>query len=367
MRLLSLVLCLATLGCSHLTQWGVRAPKKDEPFFRVRWSKNFDVHNPGNLGLTYGGVASADDVLYVGTLGGVFQAIDTETGRVLWSQQEAKSIAAPGTVFGEYVYYGTQAGRLIVRQRLSGALKYAIDLGSPIESAPVIANGRMLIYLRGHQIACLDAETGKIIWNYRRAVPVTVTLQRTTKPLVVGERVIVGFADGFAGALSLQEGTLLWEQKMVETQKFVDVDLNPVFTNGIVITGSPSGELKGLDPRDGSVRRQYPVQALSQPLLRGEAIIVGDMDGAVSFLDLQGKVLKKAQVSAWPINQLVWWKDHIVTVNLKGEVQALDPLSLTKVDEFLLGHDQSAVFGDLTSDDSGLGMLTSRNRLFYFQ
>ncbi|MFP5458859.1 MAG: hypothetical protein ACLGG7_09020, partial [Bacteriovoracia bacterium] len=143
--------------------------------------------------------------------------------------------------------------------------------------------------------------------------------------------------------------------------------LNPVFTNGLVITGSPTGELKGLDPRDGSVRRQYPVQALSQPLLRGEAIIVGDMDGTVSFLDLQGKVLKRAQVSEWPINQLVWWKDHIVTVNLKGEVFALDPLSLSKVDEFLLGHDQSAVFGDVTSDDSGLGMLTSRNRLFYFQ
>lgn len=360
------LLSLLVGGCSQLKN--VRAPEREKKFFTVRWAKNLDFNYiPGNLPMTYGGVTSAQDVLYVGALDGSFRAVDEENGRELWRFTESKSIAAPALVHGEDVYYGTQGGRLVVRQAVSGELKYAIDLGAPIESAPVIHEGRLIIYLRGHQIVCLDAATGKVIWNYRRAVPVTVTLQRTTRPLIVGSKIIVGFADGFAGALSLQEGSLLWEQKLVETQKFVDVDLNPVLVDNLVVTGSPSGDLRALDPQDGSIRRQFDVGALSHPLVRGQTLIFGTAHGEVVFLGMDGKVMKESRVSKDAVNQLWWWKDHIVVATFGGELLAVDPLSMTVVEKFPLGHDQSAIFGDVAQDSQGLGLLTTRSRLFFFQ
>lgn len=364
MRLLAI--CLILLGCSQLER--LEKPVRERDFFHVRWAKNLDfTYVPGNLPISYGGVSSANDIMYVGALDGSFRAIDVENGRELWKVVEAESIAAPGLVEEEQVFYGTQGGRFFSRQALSGELKYAIDLGAPIEAAPVYYEGRLIIYLRGHQIVCLDAQTGKIVWNYRRAIPVTVTLQRTTKPLVVGNKIIVGFADGFAGALSLQEGSLIWEQKLVETQKFVDVDINPIKVGEMVVTGSPSGELKALDPADGTIRRQFEVSALSHVLVRGENLLFGTSFGEVIFLSPMGQVIKRQKVTKDAINQVWWWKDHIVVATFGGELLALDPVSFATIGRFKLGSGASTVFGEIAEDGQGLGMLTSRNRLFFFE
>ena len=363
----SLFLALFVLaGCSQVGK--IHGPKREKKFFHVRWAKNLDFNYlPGNLPLSYGGVASGADTLFVGALDGSFRAVDEENGRELWRHLEGKSIAAPALVHEDLVYYGTQGGRLVVRQAVDGELKYAIDLGAPIEAAAVWHDGRLIIYLRGHQIVCLDAVSGKIIWNYRRAVPITVTLQRTTKPLVVDNRIIVGFADGYAGALSLAEGTLIWEQRLVETQKFVDVDLDPILVDGLVVTGSPSGELKALDPKDGAIRRQFSASALSNPMVRGQTLLFGNAHGEISFIGMDGKVIKEARVTRDAINQLWWWKDHIVVATFGGELLAVDPLNLQVVERFPLGHSQSSIYGQAGQDSQGLGILTSRSRLFFFE
>jgi outer membrane protein assembly factor BamB len=359
------LLIVLLAGCSRIE---VKAPPRETKFFHVRWAKELDsLYTTGNLPLTYGGVSSTDGVLVVGSLDGQVRGVDVENGRDLWKAKEGTPIAAPAVIDGESAYYGTQGGRLIVRHPVSGAMKYAIDLGAPIESAPVIHEGRLLIYLRGHQVACLDAATGKVIWNYRRAVPVSVTLQRTTRPLILGDKVIIGFADGFAGALSLQEGTLIWEQKLVETQKFVDVDLNPIQVENLIVTGSPSGQLKALDPTDGSIRRDFGVGSLSHPLLRGQSLILGTMDGEIIFLGFDGAILKRHKVTDSPINQVFWWKDHLVLANFDGELLAIDPLTFQEVGRFALGHDQSALFGDVALSEQGMGVLSSRNRLYFFE
>ncbi|MBY0516955.1 MAG: PQQ-binding-like beta-propeller repeat protein [Bacteriovoracaceae bacterium] len=367
MRFAFLVL-IFLFGCSQFKNWDIKSPEHSKDFFTIRWAKNLDyTYQPGNLPITYGGVTVANDVIYAGALDGSFRAIDVENGRILWEHLEVKSIAAPALVYGDFIYYGTQSGRLLVRQAISGELKYAIDLGAPIESAPVYHEGRLVIYLRGHQIVCLDAETGKIIWNYRRAVPVTVTLQRTTKPLVIGNKIFVGFADGFAAALSLQEGSMLWEQKLVETQKFVDVDLNPILVDNLIITGSPSGELTGLDPNDGTIRRQFGLSALSHPMVRGQSLLFGNQAGEIVFMTTEGKVLKQKVVSKHGINQTWWWKDHVVAATFGGELLAIDPLTLEVKARFMLGNSQSAVFGDIAQDSQGLGIMSSRNRLYFFE
>ena len=367
----SFAIALALLfvsGCGTVKRWGIHAPENKKDFFQVRWAKAYDsLYTTGNLPITVGGVTIGDGIVYVGALDGGFHALDSENGRELWSFDEKSPLTASSLVSDGNVFYGTQGGRLIVRQAVTGELKYAIDLGAPIESAPVIHEGRLIVYMRGHQIVCLDALTGKIIWNYRRAVPITVTLQRTTRPLFIGDKVIVGFADGYAGALSLHEGILQWEQKLVDIQKFVDVDINPIISDGLIVTGSPSGELKALDSLDGSIRRNYTIGSLSQPILRGTSLVFGTDGGEVIFMAPNGEILKRHRVSKKPINHLVWWKDNLVAITFGGDILGIDPLTFKEIGRFSLGHDQSAVFGDLALSEKGLGVLSSRNRLFFFE
>ncbi len=366
MKYLSLLaLALLTVACGQLK---LDPPKRENKFFNVVWSKNLDPeYVSGNLPIGFGAPRIYNDIVYQGSLKGDMTAYDVESGRVLWSVNEKTELGAPVEFFKDHVAYGGLNGRLFVRHYLSGKLKYPIDLAAPIESAPYFFNDHLFVYLRGHQIVHLDADTGKILWSYKRAVPVTTTLQRTTKPLVVGNKVIVGFADGYIGALSIDEGLLLWETKIVDSAKFVDVDLNPVLAGGVVISGSPSGDLTAINPENGAISRSYGISAMAHPILKGEQLILGTNDGEVILMGLGGEILKRVKISSQPVSAVAWWKDSLVAASFDGKVRAIDPLTLKVIGEFALGYEYSSVFSDLVVQDDYLALYSSRNRLYVFQ
>lgn len=365
MKLILLLCLLSFMGCARLKP---SAPDKETRFFKNAWAKNLDTtYVTGNLPIGVGAPRIFNDIVYMGTLDGMMNAYDAESGRLLWSVDDKTPLGGPVEFFKDHVAYGGLNGRFFVRHYLSGKLKYAIDLAASVESAPVFHNDHLFIYLRGHQIVHLDAETGKVIWAYKRAVPVTTTLQRTTKPLVIGNKVIVGFADGFLGALSMDEGLLLWETKLVENSKFVDVDLNPILAGGMIISGSPSGELKAINPESGAVARSYGVSVMAHPVLKGEQLILGTNDGEVIIMGLNGDILKRVQVSKLAVSAVTWWKGMLVVASFDGKIQAVDPLTMKIVDNFGLGYDFSAIFSDLVTTDDYLALYSSRNRLYLFR
>lgn len=365
MRKLLPLLLVIFVGCS---QFKLDAPKQDNRFFKVGWAKNLDgEYVSGNLPIGLGAPRIFNDIVYMGSLDGSMHAYDVESGRLLWKQDEKTPLGGPVEFFKDHVVYGGLSGRLFVRHYLTGVLKYAIDLAAPVESAPVFHSDRLTIYLRGHQIVQLDAETGKILWAYKRAVPVTTTLQRTSKPLMIGNKIILGFADGFIGALSRDEGLLLWETKIVENQKFVDVDLNPILAGGNIITGSPTGELKAINPDNGAIARSFGVSLQSHPVLKGEQLILGSNDGEVIIMALSGEILKKVKISDQPVSAVGWWKDMLVAATFDGYLNAIDPLSMKVVDRFALGYDFSAIYSDLVVNENYLALYSSRNRLYLFE
>lgn len=345
----------------------LKTPSQEKKIFHVGWSKNMDTtFESGNLPIGLGAPRIFQDIVYMGSLSGVMNAYDLETGRTLWSVKEKTPLGGPVEFFKDHIAYGGLSGRFFVRHYLSGKLKYSIDLMDPIESAPYYFNGRLIVYLRGHQIVHLDAETGKILWVYKRAVAVTTTLQRTSRPLVVGNKIIVGFADGFVGALSLDEGLLLWETKLVETSKFVDVDLNPVLVGGSVIIGSPAGNLKSVNPDSGAISQSYSLSVMSHPFVKNQQLLLGTNDGEVVIMSLSGEVLKKLKVSKFAVSAVTWWKNYIIAASFDGKLRAIDPLEMKVIETFSLGYDFSSVFSDLVTTEESLAVYSSRNRLYLF-
>ena len=102
-------------------------------------------------------------------------------------------------------------GRLYSRNSISSKINYSIDLGSPIESAPLISDGKMYVHLRDHKIVALDAQTGKVFWTYQRSIPFKITLQRVSRPVSYGESIIVGFG-------SIKESCLQAESTIKHTK-----------------------------------------------------------------------------------------------------------------------------------------------------
>jgi outer membrane protein assembly factor BamB len=357
-------LLLLLVSCGFLRP--VR-PEKRVDIFRLQWTKNLDPdYVSGNLPIGFGAPRIFNDIVYMGSMDGVMRAYDLESGRVLWHKEEKTPLGGPVEFFKDHIAYGGLNGRLFVRHYLTGELKYAIDLGAPVESAPQFSQDRLLVYLRGHQLVNLDAETGKILWVYKRAVPVTTTLQRTTRPLVLGNKIIVGFADGFVGALSREEGIIIWETKIADQAKFVDVDLNPVLAGGVVVTGPPSGELKAINPDNGAISLSYGISVMAHPVLKNDQLVLGTNDGEIVLMSLSGEILKKMKISKQAVSAVTWWKENLIAATFDGKLRAVDPLSGKIIDQFALGYDYSAVFSDLVVSEDYLAVYSSRNRLYLF-
>ena len=143
----------------------------------------------------------------------------------------------------------------------------------------------MFIHMRNHKIVALDAATGKILWGYKRSIPYTTTLQRVSQVLPYKNKVIVGFADGHVGAISIEEGIVSWEQKITSNFKFVDVDVNPVLFNDKVVVCSANGNLTFLNPDNGIVERTLNVTLGHTPLIINDVLYAGTASGKIVSVD----------------------------------------------------------------------------------
>lgn len=363
--LLSVLLC----SCSTLKNWGVSGVKEENPIFFPIWIKNQDpTYRSGNLPISLQAPTLDGGLLFIGDENGVMRAFQATDGREIWSIQDKGAHQAQVIVHNQHIIYGTIEGRLYARHRLSGKLKYEVALGAAVEAAPVMAKGRVFVHTRNHQIFCLDAETGKILWAYKRSVPFLTTLQGVSTPLVQGNRVFVGFADGSLVALSMEEGILAWESKVVNGQKFIDADTGPVLFNGKLFIGSQANQLASVNPATGFIERRFPYTMTARPIVHGEVMIFGTADGEIIAFNKEFSEIRKIKASDFAISSLVKWKGGLVVGGTGGKVKWFDLNQNWELGgSWHLGHSYSAIFDEMDASEEHLAIYSNRNRLYVFQ
>lgn len=368
--MIKLLAVILLAGCAQIkdVSKNFKAPKREVDTFKVAWAKNLDPeYSTGNLPIGSGSPLIHEDLVFMGGLDGYMRAYKLENGRPYWEANEGQALNTKAALFEDLLVYGSMEGRVFARNYVTGELKYSIDLGSPVESDPVVHAGRMFFHLRDHKIVALDASTGKVFWAYKRSVPYTTTLQRVSKVLPYKNKLIVGFADGSLVCLSMEEGVILWEQKLTTAVKFVDVDVNPIYFNGQIVAGSAADSMKFVDPENGVITRSVDIRIAHAPLRIKNSLIVGTTFGEVVQLDSNGEIIKKTKLSSDGISSIVKWKDGLAVATMSQKLFYLDEKDLKTKGIFDLGHDQSAVFGHLQVQDDYLGLYSSRNRLYVFR
>ena len=357
------------LGTITLTSCAyIKADGRSDQSFLPVWSKNLDPHyDSGNLPIALQSPLIYEGLIYVGDNSGQFLAYELENGRVVWSAKENTTYHAGAVGFKDQIIYGSVQGLVTSRHYLTGKIKYSVDLGASVETVGTIFQGRIFFQLRNHQVFALDIETGKILWGYKRSVPSLTTLQRASCPIVYKDKVIVGFADGSIAALSLEDGTLLYESKLVNSAKFTDIDNTPFIYNDLLYTGGVGTMAVVLDPQNGKILRRADFMASSGPLVVGHQLIFGTPNGELIATDKNLNIEKKERLSQSVISSVISYKKYLAVGTTDGVVTLIEPNSFKKINSFSFGHAYSAVFGDLSSNDNYLAVLSSRNRLFIFR
>ncbi len=367
-KIFLLTAVLSTISsCSFLSKVeGVK--DSDKGLFRAVWIKNLDPeYQTGNLPIGLGNPLIYDGYLFMGTLSGKMNAYDFETGKSIWSQKDEHSLGTKPIIYKKQLIYGSYHGRLFSRNYMTGKLKYAIDLGSPVDSSAIIYRDRIYLHLRNHKLVCLDAEIGKLLWAYKRSIPYTTTLQRTAVPMPHGNKVIVGFADGFLVAFSAEDGMILWERKLSTGTKFVDIDATPLLVRKKIFVGVSAGPLHIIDPKLGTVIRKIPITVPRQPYPYKRGVVVGSSDGAIAIVSANGDIVQSRHVDDGAITSVVEWKKYFAVSTTSGRIHLIDTVTLKVKDTFDLGSYASSIFGKLQVYDGHLVVYSSRNRLYVFR
>ncbi len=347
---------------------GVRGVPEEKPIHFTSWIKNLDPKaDTGNLPIGLQSPLIHEGIVYAGHNDGHMQAYELDNGRLIWNEYDASGYHGGIIPHKDQIIYGTIQGRVISRQGVVGTIKYSVDLGSSVETKGVIHNGRIFFQTRNHQIFCLDVETGKILWAYKRSVPYLTTLQRASAPVVYKDKLLVGFADGTFTGLSLEEGILLFETKLSNGSKFVDVDNSPFIFADKVYLSPVGGQLSLLDPNTGKILRTSDFQTSRAPLHLNDQLIFGSPTGEIIVTDKNLNVLLQKKISQGTISNIVSFKNFLAVSTTNGEIKIVDQKTLAVMETKKLGHAYSAVFGDLGVSGDNMAVITSRNRLFIFK
>ncbi|MGE5272283.1 MAG: PQQ-binding-like beta-propeller repeat protein [Verrucomicrobiota bacterium] len=151
------------------------------PPFRVVWSR-------GLGSLIEFPAAVSDGVAYIGNSRGTVYALSMRDGSVLWRHPVpgGKMAASPAVVADGVVVHGMD-GVVRVLDRHTGSLRFAVWIGSPIESSPVVRDRIDYFGAWNGNVYALDLRTRRFRWVYRDGYKITSSASLAGRTLYIGD------------------------------------------------------------------------------------------------------------------------------------------------------------------------------------
>lgn len=289
---------------------------------RIVWSAKGD-----NINFPLSIATPADRFVVAGTDGSV-RALAAADGRELWrGEAGAKLLAGIGSD-GRFAAVVNRDNELVVLD--AGRVVWKKALPTPVIAAPLVAGERVFALTLDRQVIAFDALDGRKIWELKRPGE-PLTLAKAGVLLAYKDTLIVGQGSRLAGVDPLK-GQLRWEASVAtprgtnEVERLADL-VGPAVrqgdvicarafqssvgcvnaergsalwnrvvggTNGIgaddqvVVAGDASDRLSAWKLANGDLAwsgDQFQHRKLSEPVLVGKQVLIGDYEGQVHLLD----------------------------------------------------------------------------------
>jgi len=151
------------------------------PPFRLVWSRGL-----GAL-IEFPAVVS-DGVAYIGNIRGTIRALSMRDGTVVWRRltPRGKMAASPAVVGDDLVVHGMD-GVVRVLDRRNGRLRFAVRIGSPIESSPLVRDRIDYFGAWNGNVYALDLRARRLRWVYRSGYKITASAALAAHTLYIGD------------------------------------------------------------------------------------------------------------------------------------------------------------------------------------
>jgi outer membrane protein assembly factor BamB len=229
------------------------------------WSTDLTPEGDVGHGDLGGGLAYADDAVYVTSNYGEVLALEAKTGKILWRR----------------------------------------SVSAPTRAAPTVAGGRVFVVTGDNQLNALNAKDGTVQWTHSGLSEVT-GLVGAASPAYDAGIVIVPYTSGEIYALRADNGRVLWSDTLAAIRRvdaisgLADIRGNPVIDHGQVIAVSHSGRMVAIDLRTGGRVWEDAIGGITQPWLAGNFIYVLSTENQLICLTRDdGRIRWVTQLDRW--------------------------------------------------------------------
>lgn len=302
-------------------------------------------------------VAVANGRAFVASGDGMLVALDAETGEPIWRRELDRPLSG-GPAAGEgLVVIGSREGRLFGLSAENGETLWTSVLTSEVLAPADIGQGVVVVRTNDGKLFALEPDTGERRWVYDRNVP-SLSLRGHSSPVLVGGGVVAGFDNGRLAALTLDEGTPVWEatigvsQGRTELERMVDIDADPVIDGTDVYAASYQGRVAALNLRNGRIAWARDISAHSGLTADESRVYVSDEQGRIWALDRAtgASVWRQDALAGLEITGPVQFGDYIVVGAGDGNLYWLSRRDGTIVDRRNVGDARIRVTPTVAGD-----------------
>jgi outer membrane protein assembly factor BamB len=260
-------------------------------------------------GQVYASPVVVDGVAYVGTTGGILNAVDVRDGKPVWTYTAGRAIFGSVAVAGDAVYVAADNGLLFRLDRATGKERWRYRLGDEATTRvlphpsvfdwdwqgaqPIVVDGVVYIGASDGGFHAVDADKGERRWRFDTRGRIR------NAAAAAGDHVYVGSTDHHVYALDRKSGREAWR-----ADTGAEVDAAPVVHDGRVLVGNRGAGLLSLDAATGETKWRlffWGSWVESTPVVVDGTIYIGSSDlRRVSAIDpADGHVLWRSDVYGW--------------------------------------------------------------------
>lgn len=276
--------------------------------------------------------AVTSDSVYVADHRGRVHARERDSGSRQWRVSTDDRIGTGLYAGYGMVIYGTRDGEAVALDAEDGSEQWRATIGSELFSRPAAGSGLVVFQTMDGRVVALERDDGEERWSHDTSLPILI-LRAGATPVISGNRVFAGFANGRAVALDADSGAPVWERRVAEPsgrselERLVDVTGDLILQGNALYAGTFQGNVMRMD-RDSGQPMWERAMSVHAPLAHdGRNLYVADSDGNVLALDQRtgSPLWRQDRLSErGGLTGVVAHDGHVVTGDSEGWLHWLD-------------------------------------------
>ncbi|TXD97679.1 outer membrane protein assembly factor BamB [Psychrobacter frigidicola] len=301
-----------------------------QPVFNVDiGNKKANKKDPLSLQVGYD-----DGQIVIASRGGDLTGFDN-AGQRLWSINVGEQITGGVALdaFSQTAVISTRGGQVVAFDSMTGAQRWQQQLTGSVLTPALISNNRVILSGNDGLLHGLSLQTGQSVWQFTTQVP-AISVRGAAAPTLLDDKTaLIATADGRLHAITTDSGLPQWSRRIgvgtgsSEVERMSDVDGMPIVDNNQLFAVSYSGQLLGIDLASRQVMFVNELASLKALTVNNQQVIGTSLDGKViAYNRRTGQPLWESEALAYrELTNPVMIGNYIAVGDLDGVVHLFDP------------------------------------------